>query len=563
MGRHGWRQTLLALLLLMPLTLGTLSPNPARSQSEAIPLEADSVIYGEAEETYLNLRGLADLNADAAADGLLDYSLLARGIQQSQQDIMFGRSDWPEAAERDGLDAVDSLGLPYISNNVGSRDNDPFYGFRWFLDANGDGLQDLAVFAQERRNSEVIAEDIKIYYGGPDWTTPDIKRAAPQVTIVQNRAPQEPWEAETRPLAEELITGDFDGDGDQDLAVGSCHVARGHEFREGQIGTLRLYFSGENGPASNIILGAKGDSTLTGEMGPIMGCFEPFAGDFDGDGRDDILISGSSLTLFEGSYAAVILGREDWPTEAEIAQLADVRFEHDGQAGGLRMIDARDLDGDGRIDAVFEYGREFRIEGHCAWLGQADPPAVARAADCPLRFTDEIYLSTGDLDGDGHLDLLFQLPRISGQEGPLRYVVKRGPLEAGEIAIGEQPGSSLGDARLELPSEHGQAEWYIGDIDGDGLDDAVLVRSSATSPAGNEFAGRIDLLRGPLIPSPPTATPSPEPSVEPTVEPSATDGPTEPTPGPTATQTGDPGGPPAAIYLPLGLREAELAANGT
>ncbi len=536
--------------------------SPLAAAPEAgIALVPDVVLYGPAENTYLAVRAVADVNADGAADALLDYAVRLRGVQQDRQDILFGRADWPaEPVGLGDIEGMESLGLPTIGNDMSSRDGASFYGFRAFFDADGDGIEDLAAFEQTRSASEVRKEEIKVYLGGSDWSTPDIKRVRGAFSITQDQVPQEPHLAERNPMAEQVLAGDFDGDGDQDIAIVSCHVERGQEFEEGQTGTLRLYLSPEDGPENISLRGGAAHVVLTGEAGLAMGCFQAFAGDFDGDGVDDVLVTGSDLTQFGGSYAALLRGRDDWPSKADVADAADMRFTHDVERGGVRAVDARDLDGDGALEAVFEYGVGHQIAGYCAWSAALSMPANASAAACPLRFVDEMYYAAGDLDADGTLDLVFELPHRAGDEVPYRYAALRGPIVGDTVAVGDKKGSTLGDAVFEVPLEHDQAEWFVHDMNGDGVDDVVLSRDAASSPDGDEFAGRVELVFGPLLPPATLPSPTPTAGVEATATPNA------PTPSPTATPqtpiaTEIPGNPPVAIYLPLGLRNHALSAD--
>ena len=548
--------------LVILAVLAPVAPRAHAQNPPAIEVEPDVTIFGGAEDTYLSVRGTADVNADGAAEALLDYAVRARGVEQAQQDLLIGRGDWPEEVELGKLEAVDSLGLPFIGNDMASRDGASFYGFRTFFDANGDGVPDMAAFDQTRRMSEVRAEDVKVYFGGPEWRTPDIKRGRGQLTISQDQVPQDPWQAERNPLAEQLLAGDFDGNGAQDIAIGSCHVERGQEFEEGQTGTMRLYLSEESGPPSAISLrGGAADVVLTGETGLAMGCFESFVGDFDGDGLDDVLVGGSELTQFGGSYAALLLGRDDWPSKAQIAELADVRFTHEVEQGGVRAVGALDLDEDGDLEAIFEYGEGHRVQGGCAWPGSAEMPDVAAATDCPLRFPDELPMAVADLDGDGLAELIYEMPYKAGDEGPYQYGVQRGPISGDVIAIGEKPGSRLGDAVLEIGPDLDQPEWRLDDMNGDGHVDLVLSRDSETNLEGDEFAGRVDLVFGPLVDatlwhSPPTITPEPTPT--PATPPTATPG-VEPTASPMPSE---PAPTSPTIYLPVGLRAAALGADG-
>ena len=69
-----------------------------------------------------------------------------------------------------------------------------------------------------------------------------------------------------------LFTGDFDGDGNDDI------------------------FFYRPGSANDLILWAKGDRTFTRQYLNVQGTYQPIAGDFDGDGREDIFWYGAGAS---------------------------------------------------------------------------------------------------------------------------------------------------------------------------------------------------------------------------------------------------------------------------
>ena len=209
--------------------------------------------------------------------------------------------------------------------------------------------------------------------------------------------------------------GDFDRDGDTDVAAGP------------------YWYEGPSFTASHELyppqpFDPKGYSD----------CFFLFSRDFDGNGWTDILRVG-----FPGADAS-------W-------------FENPGPAGGhwlrhmvLSVVDTEspdftDIDGDGRPELVFGEG------GRLVWAGpdpvDATLPWTLHPITPPSGFQAFTHgLGTGDIDGDGRADAL----------------------EA--TSWWQQPSSLGGDplwARRPASFGSGGAQMAVADIDGDGDSDVV------------------------------------------------------------------------------------------
>jgi hypothetical protein len=194
--------------------------------------------------------------------------------------------------------------------------------------------------------------------------------------------------------------GDADGDGHDDLAV----TSEGAYAPDGDNGGAVWWFTALPTGAittADAVGAAFGEDANDGFGGTLAS-----AGDFDGDGRDDVIAGAAreDSTSMKG-VARVFTAVPSGPAYASSAALT---IENDGAQDGLWSVAGLgDVDEDGRDDVIAGVGNVGALV-----LGGASGTVAASATDIRLLGAPQapILGPAGDLDGDGIPDVAFASP---------------------------------------------------------------------------------------------------------------------------------------------------------
>jgi hypothetical protein len=309
-----------------------------------------------------------------------------------------------------------------------------------------------------------------------------------------------------------MDSGDFDGDGLTDLAVGSADTAwvlrslgdgavEGFSHPHPSPQTLRdlatVEWNGDGqldmavtrsfGPVSALLGDGTGSSLGVLDLIATPGQHVALeAADIDGDGDPDLLVSQFSpdlLLVLLGDGAGGVAGQASTPsqnplTDVELVDLngdgdldvAGVHFDYSdgslwtwfgdgtGQFSGVlrydppvqaTQLEAGDLDGDGAPELVT---RSRQVDGVHVWPNLGDGTF---GTSTPVETTTPDGALLADMDGDGHGDLLVST-------------------SLGEVLFHRNDGAGAFATPVPLRACHGPAQLHALDLDGDGLLDLAV-----------------------------------------------------------------------------------------
>ncbi len=298
-------------------------------------------------------------------------------------------------------------------------------------------------------------------------------------------------------LGKSLAGGDADGDGSDDMFLG----ATGYDSSAGRVyGYAGPITAGSGGTLTS----SEAAWTLTGDnSGDLLGS-AMVAGDFDGDGLEDLVVSALGEDSAAASAGAVYLvGASSLASGAAISTSADAMwtgvYEDEGLGTSLAV---GDLCGDSGLDLLVgapggdrwgatEAGMAYIIDNSQVFDGgsieDADVVLVGEQLDDEAGVAVAVI---GDMDADGYDELAIGAPGSDhGGTDAGKIWILEGPL-SGRVELAVTPTVILGDVGDEL----GSAISGAGDVDGDGYSDLLL----GTPEDGNE--GSAWLILGSIHP---------------------------------------------------------------
>ncbi|MGW6144637.1 FG-GAP repeat protein [Streptomyces sp. NPDC055140] len=280
--------------------------------------------------------------------------------------------------------------------------------------------------------------------------------------------------------------GDFNSDGYDDLAVSASR-----EDVDGDTdgGTVLIMWGSQSG--------LTGGTTI---KDPAVSSHDKWgdslaAGDFDGDGKDDLAIGSSSSTIYvyKGGITSSGTSGGRYTVKPPIMS---------GGGTGPLMLTAGDVNGDDRTDLVVD---GFETDSDYGWNTNFYVPGSASGLDdsSAKELKRGVITGIGDVNGDGYGDIVTgqdwdpstdgspSVPEsTTGGKVNITYGSAGGP--ATTTAISQDTGSVPGS------SERGDAfggELSLGDINGDDYQDLV-VGAAGENLGGVVNTGSVTVLYG-------------------------------------------------------------------
>ncbi|MEU6198415.1 FG-GAP-like repeat-containing protein [Streptomyces sp. NPDC047061] len=342
-------------------------------------------------------------------------------------------------------------------------------------DFNGDGYRDLATAAPGATvGGRTDAGAVVVTYGSGSGV-----KASNRTVVTQNSASVPGTAEKGDEFGSALAFGDLNRDGYADLVVGS----RGED---GGAGSVTIVWGSRKGLTGGRIIADPARSSHT-RFGRSLAI-----GDFTADGRADLAVgsTGADVQIFRGGFTK---------TAGAASRTWVVPSFRTGESYGVRSLAAGDINGNGVDDLVVsgtivgESDEPF--DGQVVYLGADSRPRAQRT----LATSGRRPVVAGDVNGDGYDDVITATVLVYGsQVGPGEVIAylggPHGISPTPQAAITQDSPGVPGATRAQGTSSFGDS-LAVGDADGDGYDDVAVGTPYETVTTAPQ-TGTVTLLRG-------------------------------------------------------------------
>ncbi|MCI3932719.1 FG-GAP repeat protein [Streptomyces sp. AN091965] len=337
-------------------------------------------------------------------------------------------------------------------------------------DFNGDGYGDVVLATPDATvNGVKKAGHVAVLYGSADGVAGGRKQLLSQASAKVPGAPEE-----RDGFGAAYDTGDLDGDGYADLVVGV-------PGENDQRGLITVLWGGRGG----LVHGGLSMAPLRTDDVHYGGSV--VVGDFDGDGRQHVATH---------SYWGAVSLSGDGFTRTRAPKQQRLNLHGDDAFRLVERLEAGDYDGDGDDDLLASGIANAEGDFLDGWVGYwkggrtgvtfTRPPAALPATRTGLD-------GSGDVNKDGYEDVVItDKAAAKGGAVGVYYGGKRGPGSGGSTVL-DQDSPGVPDEGEDGDAFGASAS--VGDVDGDGYAD-VAVGAPAEGVDGRTATGAVHLLKG-------------------------------------------------------------------
>lgn len=383
-------------------------------------------------------------------------------------------------------------------------------------DVNGDGIADVVVSTGARLTYAGDPNATGIDKGGSVYVIPGGGQlpAGSPVVVSQDSHDFVPGSGEDGDrFGQALATGDFNGDGLADIAVGNPYESLGTLDR---VGMVTVLYGKRDAPYLGLIPNSltqidQGQPDVPGdnEAGDLFGAGLA-SGDFNADGFADLAVGqpGEAVGTLQraGAFTVLFGGTSGLVARGSVGVTEDTTGvpgnpETDDRLGW--SIAAGDVTGDGRDDIAVTAAGEAVSGVTNAWGSVLVFPGAAGGIDA----TATSYVSVHDTGTQDHLRTVVVGKFHGGANADVAVFAdrKRGaPQFSGALVVARGGADGISPARVQtidqssagIPGTPEENDFFggslaVGDLDGDGADDLA-----AGALRENGGVGTVTLLRG-------------------------------------------------------------------
>ena len=459
---------------------------PIRGRTQTLQLAPDASFLGEAsDDPVLNAAAAAgDVNGDGLNDLLFGVpNAIGAGHRVGEAYLVLGRtSGWTLGCSLADSDA----------SFLGEEDSDYAGGsLAGIGDVDGDGLDDLLVAAEDNSESSDQAGQVYLVLGRATGWAMETSLSSADASFLGEQESAEAGRAVAG-------GGDLDGDGLDDLVIGTAEYVNEHDWA----GKVWIVLGRTEGWAMDTSL-AEADATFEGVASDHVGHAVDIVGDVNGDGFDDLLVGtpqcGMEAYAAGGAWLLPGAPREDLDAFEDRATL--FLGQNWGDNAGISVASAGDVDGDGHDDMLVgapgngnyasDAGRTYLIRGRDEPWGTVEQLVAMDGVYQGMSVSDASGIAVAggaDVDGDGYDDVLIGADGVdsAGLNVGAAFLVRGtseipGGLQMLANADGAIDGQNGGD-------DLGTTVAVVGDVNGDGLADILVGAQGVDEPTLNAGA---------------------------------------------------------------------------